>query len=201
MRALIAKALSAGSIFKLPQLIKAVQDNLRLDAGLNLYDLQDLTRKLALVGQVGVQFRIVPSVPLQIGGVDYLKLEDPQASQLFERIRNGKALGSLGRQPLLTPISPANVTVQVMDANSGGKAQKVVAFLQQAGFVVKPLEPAPAGLSISEILWKTESANFKEVVASYLTLFPVRRDGVHTSGATVLVVVGADYPGLEGVPG
>src|SRR5919201_1321601 len=128
MRSLISKALSAGSIFKLPDLIRAVQDNLKLDADLNLYELQDLTRKLAQVGQKGVTFRIVPAVPIQIGAVDYLRLEQPQAGDLFERIRDGKRLRDLGLTAALTTISSANVTVQVLDANSGGAAQKVVDF-------------------------------------------------------------------------
>jgi LCP family protein required for cell wall assembly len=203
MRALITKALSAGALFKLPSLFRAVRDNLVLDDELNLYELQDLTRSLAKVGQVGVQFRIVPSVPVEILGVDYLSLEEPQASQLFERIRDGKRLGQVGLTARYTSVSPANVTVQVWDANSGGQAQKVVQFLEQAGFVVQPLAPAPAGLTASEILYRTDtqSVDFKEVVASYLTLFPVRRDRQHTSGTTVYVVVGSDFPGIEGVAG
>jgi LCP family protein required for cell wall assembly len=202
IRALIQKSLSIGAILKLPSLFNAIQDNLKRDKGLNLYEIQDLSRKLADLGQQGVQFRIVPAVPLApIDGVDYLQLEQPQASQLFERIRDGKRLGQVGVSALLTSISPANVTVQVMDANSGGKAEKVVSFLQQAGFVVLPLESAPPELTTSEILYKTDSVDFKEVVASYLTLFPVRRDRLHTTGATVVVVVGSDFPGLEGVAG
>jgi LCP family protein required for cell wall assembly len=201
MRALISKGLSANALFKLPKLIQAVQDNLVLDKGLDLYQLQDLTKQLSTLGQRGVTFRTVPAVPIQIGLEDFLRLEEPQAGALFEKIKDGKRLGDSGLKPLLTTISPANVTVQVLDANSGGAAQQVVTFLQQAGFVVKGLEPAPSGLTASAILWRNESKDFKEVVASYLTLFPVRLDKKNTSGSTVVVVVGSDYPGLEGVPG
>jgi LCP family protein required for cell wall assembly len=204
IRALIQKALSAGAIFKLPSLFNAIQDNLTRDDNLNLYELQDLSRKLADLGQQGVQFRIVPAVPLApIDGIDYLQLEQPQASQLFERIRDGKRLGQVGVTALLTSVSPANVTVQVMDANSGGHAEEVQQVLQQAGFVVRPLEQAPPELTTSEILYRTDtqSVDFKEVVASYLTLFPVRRDRTHTTGSIVTVVVGADFPGFEGVAG
>jgi LCP family protein required for cell wall assembly len=201
MRALISKALSAGALFKLPRLIKAVQANLVLDKTLNLYELQDLTRKLSDLGQRGVTFRIVPSIPIQIGAVDYLRLEQPDALALFKRIRDGDRLGDLGLKVLLTAISPANVTVQVLDAASGGAAQEVTDFLAQAGFLVRPLEIAPAGLTTSEILWQTQSKDFKEVVASYLTLFPIRFDRDNTKRSTVVVVVGSDFPGLEGVPG
>ena len=59
MRALITKVLSAGSLLHITDFIKAIQDNLRMDANLNLYALQDLTRKLGELGQGGVVFRIV----------------------------------------------------------------------------------------------------------------------------------------------
>jgi LCP family protein required for cell wall assembly len=201
MRALISKGLSAGALFKFPKLIKAVQHNLVMDKGLNLYQLQDLTRQLSSVGQRGVTFRVVPSLPVQIAGVDYLQLQQPDAGHLFNRIRMGTRLGTLGLQSALTAISPANVTVQVLDANSGGEAQKVVDFLQGAGFVVDPLKPAPAGLTKSEVLFRRESSNLKDVVLSYLTLFPSRLDRADTTGTTIVVVVGTDFPGLEGVPG
>jgi LCP family protein required for cell wall assembly len=204
MRALIQKALSAQAIFKLPSLFKAIQDNLQRDKNLNLYELQDLTRKLADLGQRGVDFRIVPAVPLPpINGVDYLQLEQPQASQLFERIRDGKRLGQIGVTALLTTVSPANVTVQVLDANSGGHAEEVQKLLERAGFVVLPLGQAPPELTTSEILYRTDtqSVDFKEVVASYLTLFPVGRSRTHTTGSIVTVVVGPDFPGFEGVAG
>src|SRR5262245_4977926 len=77
MRALISKSLSAGSLFQLPHLIKAVQNNLILDKNLNLYELQDLTRRLADLGQKDVMFRVVPAVPVEIEGIDYLRLEQP----------------------------------------------------------------------------------------------------------------------------
>lgn len=201
MRALISKGLAANALFKLPKLIKAVQNNLVLDKGLDLYQLQDLTKQLSKLGQRGVTFRTVPAVPIQIGLEDFLELDHHQAPTLFNRIKEGDRLGDLGLHPLYTPISPANVSVQVLDANSGGAAQNVVTFLQGAGFSVRALKVAPPDLTTSAILWRRESKDFKEVVASYLTLFPIRLDKKNTSGPTVVVVVGSDYPGLEGVPG
>ena len=55
-------------------MVAAVKDNLIVDDHLNLYNLQDLTRKLSGLGQQGVLFRILPAMPVQIGGVDYLQM-------------------------------------------------------------------------------------------------------------------------------
>jgi LCP family protein required for cell wall assembly len=199
MRALIEKALSFGSVFRLPDLIRAVQRNLIVDENMNIYGLQDLSRKLGTLGQRHVQFRIVPAVPVPIGGVDYLQLLEPQASRLFARMREGRPLGPYGREAPLTPLSPANVTVQVLDADSGGRAGEVLEFLRRAGFVVLPMKPAPSELTRSEILWGHREAKPKEVVATYLPSVDVRNAQQHTEGSIVTVVVGPDFPPIEGV--
>jgi LCP family protein required for cell wall assembly len=198
MRALIEKALSVGSVFHLPELINAVKRNLIVDEHMNIYDLQDLTTELGRLGQSRVYFRIVPALPVQFGGVDYLQLLQPQASRLFARMREGRALGPYGREAPLTPLSPANVTVQVLDANSGGRAARVVDFLRRAGFVVLPMKLAPPELTRSEILWGHREAKPKEVVSTYLPSIDVRNDPSHTLGSIVTVVVGADFPGIPG---
>jgi len=197
MRAVIEKSLSAGSIFQLPRLIRAVQDNLVIDENLNLYSLQDLTRKLSALGQRAINFRVVPAIPVTIGGISYVQLVEPQASELFQKIRNGQDLGILGRESLLTPISPANITVKVLDANSGGKAQQVVSFLEKAGFAVLVPQPAPAGVTTTELLWGLHRSNEEQVVAAYLTGLPVKFNKRVTVGADVTVVVGPDFAGPE----
>jgi LCP family protein required for cell wall assembly len=199
MRALIEKALSAGSVFHLPELITAVKRNLIADTNMNIYALQDLTRELGRLGQSHVYFRIVPAQPVQKGGVDYLQLLEPQASRLFARMREGRFLGGIGREAPLTPLSPANVTVQVLDANSGGRAAQVTRFLQRAGFVVLPLKPAPPELTRSEILWGHREAKPKEVVATYLPSLDVVNDQKFTEGSIVTVVVASDFPPIEGL--
>jgi LCP family protein required for cell wall assembly len=198
MRALIEKALAIGSVFRLPELITAVEDNLIVDENMNLYALQDLTRRLGELGQRHVSFRIVPAVPIQRNGADYLQLLEPQASRLFDRMRTGKPLGSVGREAPLTRLSPANVTVQVLDANSDGGAQEVVGYLRKAGFVVLPMKPAPPELTRTVILWGHNQTKLKEVLSAYLTSFDVIHDNAHTRGSVVVVVVASDFRGIPG---
>jgi anionic cell wall polymer biosynthesis LytR-Cps2A-Psr (LCP) family protein len=197
MRALLDKALSIGAITHLPELLDAAQENLHMDENLNLYALQDLTRELARVGQRGVTFRIVPSVPVE--GLPYLTLVQPQASRLFHRMRDGRPLGALGRAAVLTPLSPANVTVRLFDADSGGKVEQVAEYLERAGFVVRDVEPAPPGLSGSLILWGSGATNEKEVVASYLADLAVEFDKEHIDRGEVAVVIGPEFEGIEGL--
>jgi LCP family protein required for cell wall assembly len=199
MRALIEKSMSIGSAFHIPELIRAVQNNLIVDENMNIYALQDLTEKLGRLGQRHVHFRIVPAVPIQRDGVDYLQLLEPQASRLFARMREGRALGSIGREASLTPLSPANVTIQVLDASLGSRAAEVVQYLRRAGFVVLTLKPAPPELNRSVILWGHREAKPKEAVATYLPSLDVVNDQQHTQGSIVTVVVAPDFPPIEGI--
>ena len=85
----------------------------------------------------------------------------------------------------------------MLDAGSNGAAQRVATYLQKAGFVVQPIEPAPAELTKSAILYRGESVQQKEVVASYLALVPPKHDSRHTTGTIVTVVIGSDFQGIE----
>jgi len=199
IRAVIQKVQSVGEIFRLPKLIEAVQSNLVIDKNLNLYSLQDLTRKLSGLGQNGVIFRAAPATPVVVGGVDYVQLVQPQASQLFQRIRTGERLGSIGVELPGTQISPANVSVQVLDANSNGKAQLVLQFLQRAGFDVAPtIIAAPASLTKSEILWARGSSNPARVVGSYISSVRIVHVPTFAQSVDVTVVVGPDFKSIEG---
>ena len=195
MRVVIQKLLSARAVLGINGLVRAVQENLVIDEHLNLYSLQDLTRKLSGVGHAGVAFRVVPAIPTFREGVAYVEAVEPDTSKLLYRIRTGKPLGKVGKEEPNTPISPANVTVRVYDANAGGRAQEVASYLQRAGFVVVATEPAPAGLVQSRIMYAEDSADQQAVVSSYLPDIPALADETHTAGADVTVVIGPDYSG------
>jgi LCP family protein required for cell wall assembly len=197
MRAVIQKSLSIGSVTHLPDLIDAVKDNLVIDKNLNLYSLQDLTIKLAELGQHGVDFRVVPAVPETIGDVAYVTLLQPNASDLFRKIREGKKLGSLGRESPGTPISPANVAIRIFDADSGGQAQEVAAYLSKAGFDVGPVLSAPAELTKSQIIWGHGGVGESRVVSAYLTSMLVVYDNAHARASEITVVIGSDFPGID----
>src|SRR5439155_26790209 len=134
------------------------KENLRVDDHLNLDDLQDLAHTLGSNGQQGVLFRTLPAVPQTIGGEDFVVLQQPQATKLLQRIRTGAPLGNLGIEGTGTPESPANITVHVYDANSGGKAATVAAYLKSAGFVVDQ-QASPGGLRADTIYSGPGAAN------------------------------------------
>ena len=197
IRAVIGKTLSLGSLFQLPSLVKAVQKNLVIDENLNLYSLQDLTRKLSSLGEEGVTFRVVPSVPVDIGGESFVQLVQPLANELFARIRAGKSLGQLGMELPGTPISPANITVRVFDAASNGKASQVIAYLRKAGFVVKGPEPSPSRYTSSKVLWRASRREAEQVILAYLNGLPPVVDRRSTKGVDVAVVIGPDFQGID----
>ena len=197
MRAVIDKTLAAGSVFRLPSLVRAVQRNIVLDENLNLYKLQDLARKLAELGQGRVHFRIVPSVPAEIDGVSYLVVLQPQARALFHRLRAGAALGVIGRAAPGTALSPANVRIKVFDAGSQRRAGVVATYLRRAGFVVLPVERAPRRMNRTAVLWNQPNLEERKVVEAYLSALSLRQVKGQPSGADVTVVIGPDFRGVE----
>ncbi len=198
MRVVIQKMLSIGVVFDYAKLVNAIKDNLIVDDHLNLYNLQDLTRKLSGLGQQGVLFRILPSAPVQVGGVDYLQMAS-EAKILFREIRDGTHLSDIGVEAQFTNISPANITVRVWDAGSGGRAERVATFLTDAGFVVLPVQPAPGGVTRTELVYRPHTSNEMAVVSNYLKVFATVNDFDLAKQATaeVVVVVGPDYHGLS----
>jgi LCP family protein required for cell wall assembly len=139
LRAVMAKILSPGELLHLPSIVTAVTRNIRVDPGL-----RDPTELLHLLDQLrGVttgdaDFRVVPTVPAGVtqGGVfkSVVKAIEPEASTLFRDLRDGKPLGTLGKELPSTPPSPANIKVAVYDANSAGAAEQVLSVLQRSGF-------------------------------------------------------------------
>lgn len=192
LRALINKALSVGAIFKIPRFIEAAKSNLRYDDSLSLEDIQDLAHRLASLGQGNVQFRTLPATPVTVNGEDFVQLVQPAASKLLSRIREGRVLGQIGLESAGTPISPANITVRVYDAGSGGKADAVAKYLERAGFVVD-VQPTRRGLRADTIYAGSGADNADRVVRSYLVNMTLRRQAGLVSGPTVVVVVGPNY--------
>ena len=199
LRALINKALSVGAVLKIPRFIEAAKNNLHYDSSLNLEDIQDLAHRLAAVGQSDVLFRTLPALPVTINGEDFVQLVEPQAARLLERIRDGRPLGQIGVEAAGTPISPADITVHVEDASSGGKAQAVATYLKEAGFVVD-LGVAAPGTTADRIYWANGFGKQPKVVQSYLVNMVLARDDHLVQGSDVVVVVGPKYQ-QRGVPG
>lgn len=168
MRALMEKVTTIGtSLLHYNQILSALRHGVVFDEGMNLYDLQDLARKLDSIGQSGVAFRALPAVPVTIGGIDYVELQQPQASRIFSRLRHNQNLGNLGKG-LIGVVSPAQISVRIYDANSGGNAQKLATYLGQAGFDVLPVQTAP-----SKFLNSKAQAMFVEGAPPYPGAIPL----------------------------
>lgn len=202
LRAVLAKLLSPGEIVHLPSLVPAVLKNIAVDQGLNPAELAYLAGLLKGVGTGAADFRVVPTTPATIypNGVltDVVQLVQPQASELFERIRDGKPLGNLGKELPQTPPSPAVIKVVVFDKASGGKAAGVLAVLTQGGFdTALGLRDASAlGTKAkgSEILFRPGERAQADVVHGFLpNLTEVQAPQQALAGADVAVFVGSRY--------
>jgi hypothetical protein len=129
LRAVIAKLLSPGELLHLPSLVPALLRNLRVDSGLNPAELAYLAGQLNGVNTGNVDFRAVPTVPggTYVNGtyLSIVNLVQPQAGELFRRIRENAPLGSLGLTQELTPPSPAVIRTVVYERGASASPSPV----------------------------------------------------------------------------
>lgn len=203
LRAVVSALLSPGRLVDLPSLVPRLLDNLVVDEGLNVADLVYLAGTLEDVGTGAADFRSVPTHPVGIT-VDgrYLSVVDeiePDAGELFERIRNGQPLGDLGTELEQTPPSPATIVAAVYDRGNAEVAGEVFEILTEGGFNTEPgllpgtaIDPPRTGPAI---LFREGSEAMAKVVGTYfgnMELVPVP-PRLLPNGEDVAVVVTGDY--------
>jgi LCP family protein required for cell wall assembly len=200
IRALLNKLLRVGTLVN-PGVVRNVAENITTDAELSTTDLLSLGNELRSLaasgpgGSTGVDFRTVPSAPQEIGGTAFVVADETKSQKLFDQLRLGQPLGSLGKFQVGTAASPANIKVVVLDAGGGDRAQQVEAALHRAGFIVQDLRDAPPGMQGSEVLYRARKEGLANVVKAFfpeLEVSPAPK-GI-LQGAAVAVLVGADFP-------
>lgn len=204
LRAVIAKLLSPGELVRLPDLVPALLDNLVVDEGLNPAELVYLAGQLQGVGTADADFRSVPSVPAGIYDsngtfLSIVRAVQPDANELFRRIRENKPLGDLGLELAGVAPSPANIVVSVVDRGAGSVAGNVLDRLTAGGFNISPgvldrsaVDPPTRG---SIVLYREGEEAMAKVVGSYfpnMELVPAP-PGTLPSGQDVAVVVAGGY--------
>lgn len=215
LRAVLNKVLSPSQVTNLPDLVPAVLDGLRADEDLDPAELVYLAGQLQGVTTGAADFRAVPGVPGTIypteypSGISVVELQQPQAEELFRRLRESKPLGSLGKELSQTPPSPANIVVGTFDRRSGGAAHKVLSTLTKSGFNVDPGLADVSALDTDEkgslILYSAGAEEEAKVVAHFApNLDLVEAPKEVLGGMDVAVVISSGYevvpPGSGEVP-
>ena len=144
---------------------------------------------------VGDEFLSSPYYWLFVqNGIDYVRAQQPETSEIFSRIKNNQRLYQLGKELPLTGMSPANIRVQVLDMNSNGRAEKVAEYLSKAGFFLLKIRPAPPNLTHNQVRWAPDMHAQRKTLMQYV-------HGVHAvmgqtfgPGGAIVVVVGPDFP-------
>jgi len=139
LRAVISKLLQPSELLRLPTLVPELLDNLVVDEGLrNPAELVYLAGQLNGVTTGAAEFRSAPTIPagIYVDGryLSVVKLIQPDADELFRRIREGRPLGDLGAELSQTAPSPANILVAVYNKDAGPVAANVFNVLTEGGF-------------------------------------------------------------------
>ena len=144
-------------------------------------------------GSRSLDFRVVPGTTQTIDEISYV-IADPEAEELFERLREGRPLGGLGLSLALTLPSPAVIEAEVLTAGLTTDGEDAESLLRRAGFIVLGTRPAPSDLGTSEILYRSGAGPKSQVVEGFFPGLPRREVSASILGdAEVAVVVGDDF--------
>ncbi len=164
LRAVLAKILSPGQLLSLPKLIRPVLSSLVVDRGLNPAELAYLAGELQGVTTGNADFRTVPTVPGWEGALSVVHLVQPEADQLFGRIRNDKPIGDVGLTQEQTPPSPAVITAAVY-----ARGAHALATSSPSASVSPSAAASPSPSSSAVPLPNATPATVPEVVLDTLT--------------------------------
>ena len=204
LRAVLNKLLSTGQILHLASVVPAVARNLYVDPGLrDLTQLKYLADQLHGISTGDADFRVVPTVPDEIypGGVftSILRMVQPSSNELFRGIREGKPLGSLGKEQAETPPSPANIKVAVFSNGNDEAAQQVFTTFQESGFDVSPglsadLSTLGQAVKGSALLYRSADPNMADVAQGFVPNLTEREaDHGALEGYDLAAVIGPGF--------
>jgi LCP family protein required for cell wall assembly len=147
LHAVLNRLLQPSELLQAPRFVGPILGSLRRDSDLSIADLVYLVGQIKGIGTGTVEFRTVPAVDYHAPtGEDALAMT-PVADQIFAAIKEGKPLGDIGLTTGLTPPSPAQITVPVVDDASGANAQSVWKILSDSGFNIAPAPVSSATYS------------------------------------------------------
>jgi LCP family protein required for cell wall assembly len=197
MRALINQMLKPSEFAKAPGLVGPVLSSLHRDSGFSPADLVYLVGQMRGISTGAVQFRSVSgtNATLYPNGIatDVIKM-DPADEKLFTAIRNDAPLPDLGSNLPITPPSPANTIVEVIDAGNSSAANDVESTLSEAGFNVAPgivQGSMPKGVTNAAVAYAPNKLPYAQVVHSYFPALPLIE--VKNLDSPVAVVVPHGY--------
>jgi LCP family protein required for cell wall assembly len=199
LRAVIAKILQPSELLHFQSVVPQLLDNVIVDEGMNVAELVYLAGLLEGVGTDNADFRSVPGTPGWEGSLSVVHAIEPDATELFNRIREGKPLGDLGLELAGVAPSPANIVTAVVDRGAGTLASEILQTLTEGGFNTSPgllerraVVPPTTG---SIILYREGEEAMARVVGTYfgnMEIVPAPA-GTLPTGVDVAVVVTANY--------
>jgi LCP family protein required for cell wall assembly len=201
MRAFFNKLISIGSFLD-ADLIREAARQVTTDDQIEAVDLVSLGRELRKLaeedpsGAESLDFRVVPGTPALVDDVSYVLPNEAKADQLFDALRTGAPLGTVGLAPEGLDESPAVIKVRVLQAGTFADAASVANQLRNSGFIVLETEPAPPSYRDSQILYGEDRSNRGRVVHGYPYVQDLSLDEgppFVLDGADVAVVIGEDY--------
>ncbi|MDQ3991877.1 MAG: LCP family protein [Actinomycetota bacterium] len=203
IRAVLNEIVALRNPIRIPGVVMAAFRAFTTDTQLSTQNMVQLSRELArMAGQdptetaAAMDLRVVPSVPGEYGDASVVTLVQPDADELFRRIREGEPLGDLGTVQAETAPSPAVIRVRILERGHARKVERARRVLLRGGFVYLGEMRANRRLRGTQVLYRPGEEDKAEVVAS---LFGVRmEEGPRRllEGVDVALFVGRNFRGV-----
>jgi LCP family protein required for cell wall assembly len=200
-----------GNPSTLNQLIGSVAPNLTVDSGFGTAEMGRLGRRFASAGTDAVTWSVLPVLDTQIDGQDVERLDEPSADTVLAAF-GGRAQGALatagtsttrasGRGATGLSLLTSDVAVRILGSvEAPGAAEQARQDLAAAGI---PATVALAAGPPSPLIHVLAPRELRSTAATLAGIVPGAGSAVDAGlqGSTVLLVVGATWPGLYSAPG
>jgi LCP family protein required for cell wall assembly len=181
---------------KINNLISIATKNVQIDDDLGTKDMATLAKRFRSLSPEAVEMLTLPTVPINVGGAEVLRLKQPDAQQLIDKF-NGVDAGSDGAAP--AGILPAEVRVRVLNGSGhGGEAGAVALDLQTVGFGIGGTGDADSFKYIKPVIRYAPGQKDKALFLNAALIGGAQlREDRTLQGGDLVLITGSDYQGVK----
>lgn len=192
LKAVMSKALSFGSIIRMPRLIKIFTENAQTD--LSASEILKYTRVARAVKKEDVEMVMLPGSSKSIGGASYVIPDEEKIADIIEAVKEGRSVGTVSGEK--RAISNRDVKLKILNGcGEAGLATKAQTKLTSKGFkVVSTGNASNFGYKKTTVLYYTNGYQKALRVSKYFSGSKVKFSGKSLGSAIdVILVLGSDY--------
>ena len=203
IRRVIGKASQVGrNPVRLNSIINSAVPNVKIDRAFSTKDMLRLAKRFKSLEPDAVEMLPLPTVQAREGGAAVLKLKQPEATQIIDRL-TGKAAEAAGPSGPPPKVLPGTVRVRVLNGTgTGGQAGSTGQALQKANFGIAATGDAD-NFKYRQTLIRYGRGQLPkaQLLQAYVDGTAQLVEDVALRGGDLVLVTGAGFKGIREAPG